>query len=398
MKYSRRSFIKAGTSTLFFPVLTRKVFSQSDESEIHAKIDAAKPSKSKKLPSDFNSRVGATHVAGKYHFTDKPFLLEGAEKLLSLNTRLGKFWLIPKTIKSSYPFNSRWDEYQTLTECINSEYFQELLRMPFNTFVFEAHAPIEEKWRRPNLPPDFYSDVGKEFYELTRYLYTHFRNRDVVFILQHWEGDWLLRGRAGEMWKEVPTDWQDLCSRMQKWLAARQNGVQRARNEFGKGAKCVVAHAAEVNRVTDAWKGIPTVTRNVLPDVELDLVSYSAYDGMKDPVLMWKCIQEIKTNARTGKLFGKESVFIGEIGIPENEQKENLRQRWDDLMAVFLATDMKYVIQWELFCNELKPSDLKVQLPVKDVNLLRGFWLIKPDNSLSITGSYFSELWQKTHS
>ncbi|MCX7872794.1 MAG: hypothetical protein N2487_05865, partial [Verrucomicrobiae bacterium] len=90
-----------------------------------------------------------------------------------------------------------------------------------------------------------------------------------------------------------------------------------AREEFRKGAECVVAHAAEVNRVTDAWKNIPTMTRDVLPHVELDLVSYSAYDGMKDPLTMWKCIQEIRANVRTSSLFGAQSIYIGEIGIPE---------------------------------------------------------------------------------
>ncbi len=54
-------------------------------------IDAHRPSRLAKLPDGFNRRVGATHVAGKYHFTTKPFLLEGAARLLELGTRLGKF-------------------------------------------------------------------------------------------------------------------------------------------------------------------------------------------------------------------------------------------------------------------------------------------------------------------
>lgn len=395
MKYSRRQFIKSGFCATAFSLLGRAVAATEDESQILKKIEAFRPSKLSRLPVNFNSIVGATHVAGKYHFTNKPFLIEGAERLLSLKTRLGKFWLIPRTIQSSYPFNSKWGEYKTLVDCIKSEYFRQVLDMPFDTFIFEAHAPIEESWRRSNPSDDFYKNVAKEFYDLTKYLYQNYSKRDVVFILQHWEGDWMLRGRAGEMWKEVPTNWQDLCQRMIKWLSARQEGVRTAREEFGKGAKCVVAHATEVNRVTDAWKNIPTVTRNVLPNVELDLVSYSAYDGMHDPLTMWKCIQEIKSNARTGSLFGKQAVYIGEIGIPENEQKNNLGERWDSLMGVFLATGMKYVVQWELFCNEIKPEAKNVSLPIKDGNLMRGFWLVKLDNTLSVAGNYFHSLWNR---
>jgi hypothetical protein len=398
MRFSRRQFLKSGIYATVFSIAGRAVAAIEDEAEILKKVDSFRPSKLARLPANFNSIVGSTHVAGKYHFTDKPFLIEGAERLLSLKTRLGKFWLIPRTIKNDYPFNSKWGDYATLADCIKSEYYRQVLDMPFNTFIFEAHAPVEEGWRRQNLSDDFYKSVGREFYELTKFLYQNYNKRDVVFILQHWEGDWMLRGRGGEMWKDVPANWQDLCNRMIKWLAARQEGVRKAREEFGKGAKCVVAHATEVNRVTDVWKNIPTVTRNVLPHVEVDLVSYSAYDGMKNPVTMWKCIQEIKANARTSTLFGKKSVYIGEIGIPENLQKDNLNERWDSLMGVFLATGMKYVVQWELFCNEIKPEAKDVSIPVKDGNLMRGFWLVKPDNTLSVTGNYFYSLWKRGNS
>lgn len=43
--------------------------------ELRRRIEAHRPSRLTKLPADFRRRVGATHVAGKYHFTDRPFLL-----------------------------------------------------------------------------------------------------------------------------------------------------------------------------------------------------------------------------------------------------------------------------------------------------------------------------------
>ncbi len=396
MKLNRRTFLATTAFGVFFVKSAKNIFAAPSDDETLSKIDEFRPSKKQRLQRELIRRIGSTHVAGKYHLTNKPFLIEGAEKLLSLGTKLGKFWLIPRTTKSDYSFNSSWGDYKNLTDLVASPYYTELLQMPFETLIFEAHSPLEENWRKPNLADEFYKSVSREFYNLTEYLYKKCRNKEMVIILQHWEGDWMLRGRGGEMWKEVPSDWQQLCKRMQRWLAARQEGVTAARNEFGKGAKCVVAHATEVNRVVDVWKNIPTVTRDVLPYIEVDLVSYSAYDGMKDPLTMWKCIQEIKNHAKTGSLFGKGAVYIGEIGIPENDQPKNIKERWDSFMGVFLAAEMRYIVQWEVYCNEIKPSQEKITIPIKNPEQMRGFWLVKPDGSLSETGQYFSQLWKKS--
>jgi hypothetical protein len=138
------------------------------------------------------------------------------------------------------------------------------------------------------------------------------------------------------------------------------------------------------------------VTDKVLPGVELDLVSYSAYDGLKDPLTLWRCIAEIRKHARTGPLLGQGALYLGEIGIPENEQPARLTERWDRLMGVALAARMLYVVHWQLYCNEFNP---KIQPPptppVKRCDDLRGFWLVRPDGSLSESGRYFSALWKR---
>ena len=36
--------------------------------------------------------VGVTHVAGRYHLTDKDFLSEGADQILALGSRVIKVW------------------------------------------------------------------------------------------------------------------------------------------------------------------------------------------------------------------------------------------------------------------------------------------------------------------
>lgn len=407
-RWPRRRFLRASTAALLTaPVVVRSVraadparageppLSGAERLEIQRQIDAHRPSRLTQLPAGFRRRVGATHVAGKYHLTDRPFLLEGAARLLELGTRLGKFWLIPRDLERSYPFHHRWDRHDTLVSLVRSEPYAELLSLPFETLIFEAHAPAEEGWKKPDLPASFYEAVTAEFYELAAHLYRVCRDRAVTIILQHWEGDWLLRG-AGQSWDPPPPDWPALCARMQRWLNARQTGVRRARAKHGAGARCCVAHAAEVNRVADAWRGIPTMTREVLPGLELDLVSYSAYDGLQDGVTLWRCLEEIRRHARTGPLFGTGAVYVGEIGLPENEQPERVAERWDEWLGALLAREVPYVVQWELYCNEPNPRlTPPPRPPLRDPAQLRGFWLVRPDGTLSQTGRFFHDLWQR---
>lgn len=390
---NRRLFIKTAACAAAAPSLCLGAESAQDAG-IRARIEAHRPSRLTKMPPDFNARVGASHVAGKYHFTDKPFLIEGAEKLLELGTRLGKFWLMPRGAARDYPFNSNWGKYDTLTQLAQSENWEQVFAMPFETFLLEAHNPAGDGWKADR-PQGFYDAISHEFEELTAHLYKKFRDRPVTIVLQHWEGDWMLRG-AGNKWDPPPTDWQRVCEQMQRWLAARQAGVTRGREKNGAGAKCRVAHAAEVNRVVDAWKGIPTMTTKVLPGVELDLVSYSYYDAMNSPVTLWKAIEEIRKHARTKGPFGERAVYLGEVGIPENEQKERIAERWDEFLGVALALNVPYVAHWEVFCNELNPK-LKPapKVPVKSSAEVRGFYLVKPEGGLSESGAYLRGLWQR---
>lgn len=395
-KISRSGFARqlvAATVAEFFRCAHAAEKSSADR-ELLARLAAARPSQLSQLPGDFNARFGSAHVSGKYCLTEKPFLLEGAEKLLSLGTRLGKFWFEPARVRQSYPFHSEWGSYRTLLELARSEYFARLWQMPFTTFVLEAMAPAEEGWRKAGLPDAFYAAVTREYFDATAHFYRLFRDRAVTVVLQNWEGDWLLRGE-GQEWNPPPADWKQHSEQMQRWLAARQAGVAKARAEFGIEAKCVVAHAAEVNRVDDAFKGIPTMTRHVLPGVEVDLVSYSAYDGMDGgPLHFWKCLEEIRAHARTGPLYGPGALAIGEFGIPENASPKRITERYDEALGVMLAANVRYAAHWELFCNEFA-AEGKPPTPVSDPKLMRGFWLVKPDGSLSEGGKYFSALWQR---
>lgn len=415
MKNSRREFIRQlSLAALAAPAAAHMLRAgpaaaaiSSEDQKLLDLINANRPSRLAQLPADFNARFGVTHSDGKYFLTRKPFLIEGAEKILDLGARLGKFWFALDASKKFYSFNSHWPECQNLVQLAQTDYFQAVWQMPFQTIMLTTTSPSEKGWRNPDLGKDYYDRITKDYYDLAAYFYQRFRDRDITVILQNWEGDWMLRG-IGKQWDPPDSDWRERCDQMKRWIVARQAGVNQARTEFGKNSKCVVALCVEVNRVADAWKGIPTVTRNVLPDVEVDLVSYSAYDGINsgDPILFYNCLKEIQEHIRTGPLFGPRAVAVGEYGIAENDKhgknKEKqtavrIRERYDQMLGVMLMMNVRYAAIWEVYCNEFVGSPTSPPpTPVTDPERMRGFWLVRPDDSLSVAGDYFSELWRRT--
>ncbi|MCL4194172.1 MAG: hypothetical protein KJZ87_20715, partial [Thermoguttaceae bacterium] len=143
--------------------------------------------------------VGVTHVSGRYHLTGADFLNEGADQILSLGSRVIKvYFTVPPTANPSsnaYPFNSRWPQSKTLTELATTPYFRALFDKPFTTFVLTTYAAGRpEHYWRAGVTAEQAADEERQFYELARHFLTAYRGQHKTFVLQHWEGDWAIRG------------------------------------------------------------------------------------------------------------------------------------------------------------------------------------------------------------
>jgi hypothetical protein len=367
-------------------------------------IQKHRPSKGGPLPADLKYRLGATHMDGQYYFTNEPYIIEGAKKMIELGYGILKLWFSKADgNQGGYRYNSDWKLTRTMSlkELAQHPYYKEVFDMPFAVFALN----INDGFGRASTEDqtETLKRVETEMYNLTKYLLTQYKNRDVTFILEMWEGDWTLRGgtQPSAKWKEVgvPEDAPIRVKNFIDWVTARQNGVDRARDEAGKTV-CKVYHAIEVNRVFDGLEGIPTLTTNVLPKVKVDMVSWSSYDGRTpDGLLMYKGIDIIRQHlVPTSYMKGKKVVFIGEVGRPENienQTRESIREFWDLNIAVYLAQDIPYIIQWELFCNEPKVGP-RTQERNKTNDELRGFWLIRPDGTKSWAQEYFEEILAKS--
>jgi hypothetical protein len=334
--------------------------------------------------------IGATHVDGKYHLTEKDFLNEGAEQILTLGSRVIKVWF--HNPRKSYSFNSQWPQMKSLVEIAQSKYFKKLFDKPFTTYIMMCFSfGNNAAYWRNGITTEQQLDEQRQFYELTKYLLTMYKGTGKTFVLQHWEGDWLIRGNYDRNADPTPK----AINGMIGWLNARQEGVNQARKEAATDGVWVY-HAAEVNRVVSTMKqGRPNMVDKVLPHTKLDLVSYSAWDATaeysEDSQILHEALDFIAKNMPDSVGFGNKNVYLGEFGMPENNfSLERIQKVIPRAVETALDWGCPYIIYWQLYCNELK--DKKQEQPVDSNDAVRGFWLIRPDGSKAWTWDYFHGL------
>jgi hypothetical protein len=394
---------------IFFVGAQAQSKSQTDQQIINI-IHKYRPLIGTRIPSDISDMLGATHVGGKYYFTKEPYIIEGSRKLSDLGFGVLKLWF-SKVPQGGYPYNSKWNVKSniTLNQLAQHPYYAACFNLPFSTFVLSVSgAGIKTTEATAK-------EEGEEIYQLAKYLLEKYHNRKITFIIENWEGDWMLRGGTGDdaRWSRkinnpihaedglfhtvpVPADSMQRVNAMIKWFQARQEGIDRARNEV-KETKCKIFNAIEANKVYDSMNGIPGIANYVLPKVHVDMVSWSSYDGLTaNGVDLYKGIEYLKKQMYpTAYMKGKRVVFLGEIGIPEQSSgltRKEIIQRWDTYLGVCLALRVPYMIQWELYCNEPKNEALRHSIEPRKTNEMRGFWLIRPDGTEGYAEQYFSQL------
>jgi hypothetical protein len=389
---SRRQFLLGTSALSAAPCLTSSA--ESANAEVRRLIEAHRPSRRTDTPPPYRDVFGTTLVDGKYFLTSKPNLIEGAEKMLELGTRVGKFWFEPGRAARDNPWNSDWRVMATLRDLAASSYWHSVFRLPFTTLILIAHSPNERGWNADH-PEAYYQRITTDWAELVGYLYETLSERPLTIILQNWEGDWQLRG-TGVLWETPPPDWHNRCVRYARRLAARQEGVNRARAAAPVGSRLRVGHAAEVNRVVDGWKGIPTMAEHVLPLVEVDLVSYSCYDAMENGLTLGPRDRNHPSIRPHGPGLRSGGRFISERSVSPRTCTRNI-----SLSAGTNCSGRRSPPECFMSHNGSSTATNSTHgplphpsPPIWDPRYLRGFWLIRPDGSLSETGVYFRQLWQ----
>lgn len=340
--------------------------------------------------------IGSTHVRGCYYFGNKDFLNEGADRLLEMGTRVIKVWFYngEETPDVMYPYNSNWPKVNTLVEGAKLSYWKELFDKPFTTYILQVMAMNKpDYYWLEEITADDIRDEEQQFYELAKHFLTSYKNTGKTFIFSHHEGDWHLKGRP-DINLETP---EIHLKNMVKWLQARQNGVNRARAEIGMDGVRVFNAAEVVNVVKSMKEGQANMVNAVIPHVKLDLIAYSAWDstvigGIHPDDEITQALDYIANNAQKSDYFGDKNVFISEFCLPENDSTaEQTLKLTRNVVEKGLAWGCPYVVYWQLYCNEPQPG---VDVPIKNNNQARGFWLIRPDGIQTEIYNYFEDIFK----
>ena len=330
--------------------------------------------------------IGVTHVGGTYNLgnTTQDYLSQGADQILEMGSKTIKLWL--NTPKTKYPFNSPdWpDKYGSLVEIAQHPYYRRIFDKPFKTYILVTYSlGRDEHYFTHGITDEQALDENRQFHDLTQYLLKTYAGTGKTFVLQHWEGDWAIRGHYKPEVDPTP----EAITGMVTWLNARQAGVTSARKETkAKGA--YVYHAAEVNLVEQAMKsGKPCVVNAVLPKTSLDLVSYSSWDTCGKGNVFKEALEFIAANMPDSEPFGAKNVYIGEYGWPENnEPAEKVQGTIRNVVKTGLEWGCPYLVFWEVYCNE------PIRKPVVKNEDTRGFWLIKPDGTKAWAWDYLHRI------
>jgi hypothetical protein len=346
--------------------------------------------------------VGIAHVDGRYNFTNKPFLIEGADEILKLGSKCIKVWF--SNVANKYSYNSKWPANVNslgYVRLAKTPYFKKLFGMPFKVYCLEmTDDNMKLNWRDGLSKAEFKS-VSDEYYTFTKYLLTAYKNTGKTFIFQNWEADGALATK-NHTEKETKIAIQGMID----WTNARQDGVDRARKEL-KMEDVVVANAFEVSMVLGHWTPPPYAIDVVVPYTHDDLYSYSSYSSRSLDKLntIVQRLNYIKTKIPPSKLYGKHNLMIGEFGYEERQFPYNVtvNDSTANIQLLSVKTQLKYLLNWgvvyvfywQIYCNEILNKNVTLGVPVHDNNQFKGFWLRRADGLYTPTYYYFKKMFQK---
>lgn len=304
----------------------------------------------------------------------------------------------------TYPWNSNWGSFSVAVDYAKHPYYHALFTMPeFSTYVLVAYSTVQsdlQYWRN-GITAAQAQEEYRQFYDLATYLASTFAGK--TFVLQHWEGDWAIRGNYDPSTPLTPTSVNGMIA----WLQARQQAILDVRAACRRTHACssLIYVASEVNLVKSSVDaGARNVITEVVPHVALDLVSYSSYDSMQTAEFA-NALQFIAQHHNRTDASPPVAVYVGEFGLPQMQvSNDTLVSVVQHVVTTAGAFGCPYILFWEVYCNELVGSEGVLgngrcepggSGPVFDPKRLAGFWLERPDGTFSWPYYYFQSLYRQ---
>ena len=311
----------------------------------------------------YNYVLGTQTIGASYGFTNQPRLVETARAIRDMGSNTIKFAMRRNYYGEHGNIATANPQIHSLTELARDEpSHKKVLDMPFAHYLIWAYSFSPGWWDKGFKKEDSDKEY-REIYDFAAYLLKTYNGSGKTFYLGHWEGDWHLRPDYNPNADLAP----EAIAGMIDWLNVRQKAIEDAKRNVPH-RNVDVYHYTEVNLVRKAMQGGATLTNDVLPQTNVDFVSYSSYDSIDTPDVartLPAALDYIESKLKPKSGITAKRVFIGEYGyaargISPQRQDENTRR----VMRAALKWGCPFVLYWEIYNNEV---DDKGQ---------RGFWLI----------------------
>lgn len=337
---------------------------------------------------DYNFVLGTHGIGGKYKFTNDSYLVEQAKQIRALGSNILKI-SVSKQYHKIYPDQFKDPNIVSTLDLVKMKKdFREVMDMDFKYIFMWVHTLTNAKWN------DGVTETEKkvfydEMYEYTTYLLKRYNKSGKTFLIGNWEGDWLLHGLGKR--KVVPSDTK--IAGMTEWFNIRQKAIDDAKRDT-KHKDVEVYHYVEMNLALKGMRGEKCITESVLPNVDVDFVSYSSYEISKKsqgyenvyndvaPVMDYI---ESKLKPKEGLPF-KRRVWIGEYGF--KVMKGDVMKQADrskDVMLASIKMNLPFCLHWEMYNNEFEKNGTS-----KDMSLISANGEKKP--IYFIHNDYFKQM------
>lgn len=299
-----------------------------------------------------NMVLGTQAIGGRYHFTKDAPLLESAKVIAELGSGIMKFAISEQAVSGKTKANVLEcdSSLKTLEDVAGKEpTHRAVLDMPFTHFFIWAY-PFTTHGSAGTFKQEERELEYREMRDLTAHLLRTYSGSGKKFYLGHWEGDWHLRPHFDPK-RPFP---EGFAENFVAWLQVRQEAIEDAKRHTPH-QDVEVWHYTEVNLVEPFLEGGQCLTNEILPQVEIDFVSYSCYDSLQRGIRddLFAALNHIESKLRPRPGISGKRVFIGEYGFPARRYSpEEQNRKSIEVMIAGIEWGCPFVLYWELYDNE----------------------------------------------
>ena len=309
-----------------------------------------------KMPlENYNFVLGTQGIGGRYQFTKESALIEQAKHIRAMGSNILKISLGPKAPTS---YNLGNIKAKTTLELFKAHPdFKNSFDMDFKYVFAWVHTLTGVQWKN-RINAEEEKMLYNEMFEFVSYLLKEYDNTGKTFMIGNWEGDWLLHANYNRN-MTPPTEHVE---NMTKWFQIRQQAVEDAKSKT-KHKNVFVYHYIELNLVFKGMQGKTCIANDILPKVNVDFVSYSSYEAIKNRTFEEKkaTLTEIfeylekQLKPKAGLPFNRR-VFIGEYGYHANiSNPSSFDKQFNEtkeIMQISLELNLPFALHWQMYNNE----------------------------------------------